>query len=350
MNTPETSAVPATPSNAAPSKMSAAKVVATLVALGLAGVLLYYSLRGISWGEVWILISGVKKEYLVLVCLLNTVALFLRAYRWRVLLSSAGPVSVSTAFWATSIGYFGNNFLPARAGELARTMMISTRAGLARAYVLTTALLERMVDALALVVISALVLLTLPSQPDWLGKATKPFAIVGTIGVISIALLPRLEKLGVEILRRLPIPDGIRDKLIGWLEHILDGFRAFHDAGRASTFLGLTIVIWCLDAVSAVTCAKGLGLDLPLPVAFLLITGLGLGSALPSTPGYVGIYQFVAVSILTPFGFRKADAIGYILMIQVVSYVLVGLWGSLGFWHFRRKPEEAPAAAMNQIV
>ena len=277
-------------------------------------------------------------------------ALFLRAYRWRILLSSAGKVSVSTAFWATSIGYFGNNFLPARAGELARTMMISSRAGLASAYVLTTALLERMVDALALVVISALVLLTLPSQPDWLGKATKPFAVIGAIGVISIAVLPRLEKLGIAILRRLPIPDGLRYTLTGWLEHILDGFRAFHDARRAFGFLGLTIVIWCLDAVGAVTCARGLGLDLSFPVAFLLIAGLGLGSALPSTPGYVGIYQFVAVSILTPFGFGRSDAIAYILMIQAVSYVLVALWGSIGFWHFRRKPQGAPAAIVNQTV
>ncbi|MEQ1885355.1 MAG: lysylphosphatidylglycerol synthase transmembrane domain-containing protein [Bryobacteraceae bacterium] len=350
MSTPETSAAVESQAASTSANRSAAKVAVAIVALGLAAVLLYYSLQGISWSEVWTLISGVKKEYLGLVCLLNTAALFLRSYRWRVLLSSAGRVSVGTAFWATSIGYFGNNFLPARAGELARTMMISTRAGLANAYVLTTALLERMVDALALVVISALVLLTLPSQPDWLSKATKPFAIIGTMGVICIALLPRLERLGVSILRRMPIPDGIRYKLIGWLEHILDGFRAFHDARRASAFLGLTIVIWCLDAVSAVMCAKGLGLDLPFPVAFLLITGLGLGSALPSTPGYVGIYQFVAVSILTPFGFRKADAIGYILMIQAVSYVLVGLWGSLGFWQFRRKPDEGPTAALNQVI
>jgi hypothetical protein len=45
----------------------------------------------------------------------------------------------------------------------------------------------------------------------------------------------------------------------------------------------------------------------------------GLGSALPSTPGYVGIYQFAAVSALTPFGFSRADAIAYVLVAQVPS-------------------------------
>ena len=47
-----------------------------------------------------------------------------------------------------------------------------------------------------------------------------------------------------------------------------------------------------IDATGTVVCV--LGLVIPFPVAFLLNAGLGLGSALPSTPGYVGIYQFVA--------------------------------------------------------
>lgn len=331
-----------------PRKISTGKVVLGVVALALAAVLLYFSLRGIQWGEVWALLSAVKKRNLALFFVFSSTALFLRALRWRILLASAGKVSIGTAFWATSIGYFGNNFLPARAGELARTVVISSRAGLAKAYVLTTALLERMVDALALVIISAVVLLTLPSQPDWLSKASKPFAIAGGLGVVLIAILPKLERFGVAFLRRMPIPQRICDSLIGLLEHILEGFRAFHDTRRAFGFLGLTIVIWCTDAVGAVICARALGLVLPLPVAFLFIAGLGLGSALPSTPGYVGIYQFVAVSILTPFGFRRADAIAYILMIQAVSYILVGLWGSIGFWQCRRAPAGIPAMASNQ--
>ena len=65
-------------------------------------------------------------------------------------------------------------------------------------------------------------------------------------------------------------------------------------------------------------------------VAFLLIAGLGLGSAMPSTPGYVGIYQFVAVSILTPFCYSRTDAIAYILLVQAMSYVVLAFWGLIG--------------------
>ncbi len=82
--------------------------------------------------------------------------------------------------------------------------------------------------------------------------------------------------------------------------------------------------------------AKALGLSMALPVAFLLVAGMGLGSALPSTPGYVGIYQFVAVSVLTPFGFTRTDAIAYILLMQALSYLMIGAWGALGFWQHRK--------------
>ena len=101
------------------------------------------------------------------------------------------------------------------------------------------------------------------------------------------------------------------------------------------TFVGLTIVIWTLDAFATLIGAHALGFSMPISVAFLLIAGLGLGSALPSTPGYLGIYQFVAVSVLEPFGFSRTDAIAYILFAQALSYVLIALWGSIGFVRYR---------------
>jgi uncharacterized membrane protein YbhN (UPF0104 family) len=63
---------------------------------------------------------------------------------------------------------------------------------------------------------------------------------------------------------------------------------------------------------------------------------LGLGSALPSTPGYVGIYQFVAVEVLTPFGFSRASVIALMVLVQVLQYVSTGLWGLMALWRFRK--------------
>jgi uncharacterized membrane protein YbhN (UPF0104 family) len=123
----------------------------------------------------------------------------------------------------------------------------------------------------------------------------------------------------------------------------LRGIRAFHNARRLLGFVGLTVVIWSMDALGTVIGGAALGLSIPIPVAFLRIAALGLGSALPSTPGYVGIYQFVAVTVLTPFGLSRTDAIAYILVAQALSYILIGFWGSLGLWRYRRSGSRVPA-------
>jgi uncharacterized protein (TIRG00374 family) len=305
------------------------------VAALLAAALLYYSLRGIAWRQVARIVASASPGRLALAAGIGTVTLFLRACRWRILLNAEGTVNVPTAFWATSAGYFGNNFLPARAGELVRTFMISSRSGLDNTYVLATALSERVADAVVLVVISAVVLLILPAQTGWLAAAARPFAILGLLGVLGIVVLPLLGSVGVRVLEWAPLPHAVRPRLITAMEHGLRGMRAFHDARRLLGFLGLTVLIWSLDAIGIVIGGAALGFRIPIAVAFLLLSGLGLGSALPSTPGYVGIYQFVAVTVLTPFGFSRTDAIAYILVAQALMYVVIGFWGSLGLWRYR---------------
>jgi uncharacterized protein (TIRG00374 family) len=320
---------------------SRARAVSVGLACVLAAVLLYYSLRGIDWREVMRIAAGASPARLAAVTAIATTALLLRAVRWRVLLNAEGDVSLPDVFWATTAGYFGNNFLPARAGELVRTFMISSRSRLDSAYVLATALSERAADVVALVSISAAVLLSLPAPPGWLAGAIRPFAVLALLGAAAIALLPFLAPYAPGAIARAPMPQALRPKLAAIVHEALRGMRAFHDVRRLSAFVALTAVIWTLDAAGAAVCAAALGFDMPLRVAFLLIAGLGLGSALPSTPGYVGIYQFVAVSVLTPFGFSRTDAIAYILVAQALGYVVIGFWGSLGILRYRRARRSA---------
>lgn len=319
-----------------------------LVSLALAAVLLRYSLRGIEWGRVWEIFRAAHLSWVLLYCGTTSVALFLRSYRWRVLLRAEGKVSVALAFRATAAGYFGNNFLPARAGEVVRTMMISSRSQLSKTFVLITALSERVADAIVLITISALVLLTIPQPPGWLAGAAKPLTILACGGIFCIAMLPVFEPRLQRVLRSVPLPESIRRRLSEMTGQIVRGVRSFHDARRIGAFAGLTAVIWCIDAAGAIIVARSLAMVLALPTAFLLIAGLGIGSALPSTPGYLGIYQFVAVSVLTPFGFARTDAIAYILLLQALGYVVISCWGLLAFVGHRRHPALQVAQAISR--
>jgi glycosyltransferase 2 family protein len=329
---------------AASSTQGSKKAIYWIASLALAGVLLYYSLRGIEWRQVWLTLSSARVPFVMLALALMTLALFLRSYRWRVILSAEGKVSIPLAFWATSAGYLGNNILPARAGEVVRSLMISSRTGMSKAYVLTTALSERVVDAIAVITISSVVLLTMKERPGWLASAAKPFAIMGFSGVAAIVLVPAFEVFWFKFLGFLPLPPRLRGQVEDALRNGLQGIRSFHDYSRLARFVMFTAIIWCIDAVTAVTLARSIDVQISLPMAFLLTAGLALGSALPSTPGYVGIYQFVAVSILTPFGLSRTAAIAYILLFQALNYVVVLSLGGIGFAQQRRQVP-APVAS-----
>jgi len=133
--------------------------------------------------------------------------------------------------------------------------------------------------------ISSLVLVTLPAQAGWLAHAARPFAVVGFGGVLAIAVLPWLEPAIYKLTGALPVPLKIRETVSQLIGDVVHGIRSFHDPKRIAGFLSLTCVIWCIDAAGAVFIAHALGLTLTIALAFLLIAGLGLGSALPSTPG-----------------------------------------------------------------
>ncbi len=307
-----------------------------------AAVLLYFSLRNINWSQVWNTLRHAKVEYILIWLVIVTLALVLRAARWRVLLTAEKDVDFPTVFWATAAGYFGNNFLPFRAGEVVRTLMISARTGMSKSFVLTTALSERIFDAITLVGGAAILLLTLSQKPGWFSHAGTPFSIVGLGGVLAIVLLPKLEPSWAAIPRKLPIPAPLTEKLIGIMEKVLDGIRALHDLRRVLIFGGFTLAIWSCDTFTAIIGMQALGMSMSPPVAFFLITGLALGSVLPSTPGYVGIYQIVAISVLVPFGYSNADAIAYILLFQVLQFANYAVWGLLrsatnASWQIRQR-------------
>jgi uncharacterized protein (TIRG00374 family) len=299
----------------------------------LAAVLLYFAIRGVDWSGVWRTLSGARRDYIAAAAAIVCGSFFLRGLRWRILLKAGDArCGIGMVFWANMAGYLGNNFLPARAGELVRSFLVSRHSSLSKTYVLTTALAERLADVIALVLWSSLILMGLRPAPGWMAALSRSMAAVAAAGTVAIAVLPHTGGLISALLKRIPMPKALRRRLLAMTEQILLGLGAFHHWGRFFLFAMFTVTIWVADAASTMTGAAALGLHIPFSVAVLLLTCMGLGSALPSTPGYVGIYQFVAVTVLAPFGISRDGALAYILLIQAVGYTVVLAFGVAGIY------------------
>ena len=307
-----------------------------LLPIPLALALLYFALRGVEWSRVGGIVSHARIPVLLLGLAWSILASFARSQRWRILLQAAAPVRALTVFWANSLGYLGNNFLPGRAGELIRTMVLSSHSSLTRSYVFTTALVERAFDLLFLIIASALALATLTVTPPWLKDAARAMAAAGTVAAFLLALIPKTERLAAWALWRLPLPLRLREKVVAILAQVRLGVATLHQPLRFAQFLASTFAIWTMDVFGVMLLAYALHLHLSFAPGLLLVTGLGLSSAIPSTPGYVGVFQFVAVSILVPFGFSRSDALAFILTLQVLGYLNVAILGLVSWFKLNR--------------
>ncbi len=297
------------------------------VSIPLAAALFYWSARGVDWRNVWQVMVTARPAYLWGAAAVTCCSLFLRAVRWRVLLNAEARLGIGTVFRATMVGYLGNNFLPARAGEVLRSLLISRESELTNTYVLTTALSERLMDVIAVVLAGSLALLGIHSKPAWLADLSHTMIFVAVAGAVCVAVLPHTGNLIEIILGRLPLPEGPRKFLLTTAGQVLLGLRAFHDWGRLTAFAALTVMVWSADGLGVIAGARALHLTVSFPVAMLLLTVMGLGSALPSTPGYVGIYQVAAVLVLGLGGIGRDQALAYSVMAQAVSYVVVTALG-----------------------
>jgi glycosyltransferase 2 family protein len=305
------------------------------VAVPLAAALLYLALRGVEWKRVASIVAHCRVRYLVLACCCGTLAYIVRAMRWRVLLTAGEKLAPTTVLWASSVGYLANNYLPARAGELVRTAMISSRSRLSKAYVFTTAMAERVIELVILVVMASVMSLTLAHRPLWLSRLTflVTFSAIG--GAASLLALPRIDRARTGLITRLPVSPRMKDRVHRITKSVNLALVAIREPWRLTRVCAISALIWALDATAAVILAHALGLHLMFPVALLLLTGLALGNALPSTPGAIGIFQFAAITVLTPFNFSRSDAIAYILVAQAAAYVVITTLGLIGLWRYR---------------
>lgn len=301
------------------------------VTIGLAVVLLALALDGVDWAGFAQAVAAMDGRVLAMAVLIQTVANLCRGARWNVLLTAQRGASFKLAFLGEMFGYLGNNFLPARAGEAMRAYVVGRRIKGGIGFVLGTIALERVSDAVFMALAAFVVVAWLPGSPPWLlGAAAGLFA--AGLGVIAVLLFTaRFRKLALRPLRRFSRLAPLTARVEKLLGRFAQGTDSLHRPRRLVAFLGLTAALWSLDVLALTVIAAAMGLALSAPQALLFQAAIALSKAVPSTPGYVGVYQFVAASVLPPFGFSPSQALAYVLAYQGALILQSILWGLPGW-------------------
>src|SRR5829696_6409721 len=165
---------------------------------------------------------------------LYVIATLVRAERWYQILEHTGVRTRRADCYAlTTVGYMGNNVLPARAGEALRVVLLAQRCNGSKRTLLGSVVAERLLDVIALVTIFVITVYGVLSTSDAL-PTDRPLLVTG-IGILVLLA----AALAIWILRSHHVFERARE----WLRPLADAPRALLNR-RGVLLLGGTFVLW----------------------------------------------------------------------------------------------------------
>lgn len=302
---------------------------------------LILALRGIDWRILGSTLRQVHLGWLLAAVAVEILTLWINAIRWRWLFWPHYQPHTGRLFAILGVAQLANMVLPGRLGLPLRVVLVGEGGKVNRGTALTTLLVEKVLEGVTLLPIGVLLFLTL-DLPEWLRVS----AVLS--GVLLLALL-LLMACAVRWRDRFL---AWLDKRPGWLSNIsqalLDGLDALRSVHNSARLWALSYLYWAVVAAVnwLVIRAVGLGTTsggLPLVAILVLLFVLQIGVRLPSSPGSIGIFDYLGVVSLSLFGVERAPALAAMFVLHLVFYLppsLVGvgylIWTSTGLGQLRR--------------
>ncbi len=297
-------------------------------------VFLVLALRGVDLSEVRLALA--RADYRpVIVALLSVIATFwVRAARWRHLFyPHHRRLRLAKLVSFIFVGQMMNGLVPGRVGELARAYLVRESEGQSATFTLGTIAVEKAVDIsmLAALFILMLPLMALPAwvaEPGWM---TMAFLLV--VGVIFLALALTRQRwirwlAGLE----LRLPYLARWQVSARLERGVASLDALAHWPTLLAVMGWSILLWALYAFHNYLILTALHLPASITMALFVLLVLQVGVAVPSSPGKVGVFQYLCILALSPFGIDRSAGLSYGALLYLVVWVPPLLVGLLCLW------------------
>jgi glycosyltransferase 2 family protein len=292
-----------------------------LVSFAVTGAALWFALRDLNFGEVW---GAIRKASLLPLLGLSVPAhllnIWLRGLRWRHLTERVAEIPRATLVRGQAVGFMANNVFPLRIGEVLRAWYVARESGASGAAILGTVIVERVIDAIVVLGLAALVLGFGGAKAAGLETRTVLFPLLAIalapLGfVVLLRLFPKqVIQLGERVWSRV-LPEAASEKLGSGLAHLAEGLRGLRGGAPLAWVAFYSLILWLVIAVIpfAATLAS-LHADLgshgrTLLASYAILMWVGAAVAIPSAPGFFGPYHAACWVALAPFGVPKELAI-----------------------------------------
>lgn len=261
-----------------------------------------------------------------------------RSLRWRLLINSLGyHTKVSNTFFAVMIGYLTNLALP-RFGEIAKCTFLARYEKVPADKLIGTIILERMIDAICLLIVFGI---TLAIQPDLYTELINAFFHSGTAkpdekkisGLLIAAILFFVIAVGLitwmVVKKKKPYDVILLVKSI--IRRVWQGISTIQHLRKRGLFIFYTLLMWTLYLAGGYIGFHALQETSIYGVkeAFSVLSAGSVGMI--ATPGGIGAYALLIEKTMVVYKLNEsiATAFGWLLWAAQTAIVIFG-----GFFSF----------------
>lgn len=311
--------------------MSGRKTAQALAVILFTAFCLWFAFRGLEPAK--LRDSFADANYWMLLPMMGILVSFyaLKAWRWALLLTpvaSLTPVQVTPAMM---IGFMANNLLPAHLGEFARVFVLGEQYQLKKTPVLSTVVLERVFDILAILLLLGISLLFADGMPPKLQRFCQIFGVLSLAGVVSLiaymTFTSQFLKLVKTVFGWFPfLPDKLTGGVLGMLESAAVGLDAVRNPRLLPAIAFSSVAQWLLNGLLIYCSAHAFGVAVSYVDSLMVMGVIVFAILLPAPPGYFGVIQ-VCFKLVLESRFAAEEVVACSMFYQVSQYIPVTLTG-----------------------
>lgn len=293
-------------------------LVTALVGVPIGLVFLWLAIRDADFDAVWSSLRDAEAGAVAAAIAVFAGVYAFQSARWR-RIASTPELRLARFYEMTVSGVAVNNVLPGRVGDLLRARWLGLSARMPAGRAFGTVVLDRACDLVVLVVLLVVGLAAVATS-EWLIR----LAAGGVLVVVAFGVALVLARAYIGSRERGRRSRGLLRRLVRDAVEVLAeplGRR------RPVVWLGLSLGAWTAWAVAAGLIARSLDIELSVAEALFVAAVLNLGSAIPSSPGYVGTYEWLGVASLGLIGVSKEPALAFTILLHASWYVPTTLAG-----------------------
>ena len=257
-----------------------------VLSISVATLCLYFAFQQVNLEDINRALITANLNYLFLASLITFITFILRSIRWRMLLNSPKELSFSQYMSSTHIGYFLNNILPFRAGDLGRAKLLSDHSKRMKfSFLVGSLVAEKIIDLWIIGFFSIFIIFS--GYQDVLGF--KFSLIILLLYIITTTI----------IFGRNSLVNIVQEKF-SITRNFIDGYLLV--SKNKIKLGGISILLWCSFVVYIYLVLQALDINLTTQQYIGLTIISSIVTSLPVAPAAIGTYHLAVIYCLSLYG------------------------------------------------